>query len=496
MLPFPEAAPKSNATGLENKNSKLIQNHSQPWLAASVESVTHRCHLTPPNIFSELPRTPFSSQTLSIDPRTICLVRLAVRNMTRVSTLRIVFGHPKLTEALLRCFFDENRERESPIKRLWLENVRIVEGTEMFLDRHKYSLPLRLDFSGVEKLRLRRLPLASMDMPQEERARNPAIFVYSRGVTVQELQNGLGGNYLTSTSPLKNEVIPGHEQLEHALDDIDHSNEQSPLEMLMGRAIRYDDAIYKALSQEVKFPAEVVAATVPSPYWRSILAYRDQWDGPVTELPAEGARIFRQIFRADVPTASQCAASMFGSMAATLTSLNIDWVITPPGSPRFKRGDYERWIKWYADLFNLRFPHLKAFQYRNAVAQQTVLPEGLFLFDYCTIFTGNNYERRWVPGVHHSPPFLMGLKPLEFFEAHPNLQCLAWPMDQFFSPTRRIDLSERVQRVIDRLGQTLIDLRVDAFYTGFAEPHSAHDQVLDHIATRKYLLCQLTMTIC
>lgn len=496
MLLSPKAAPESNITGLEHMNNKLTQEHSQPWLAASVESVTHRCHLTPPNIFTELPRTPFSSQTLSIDPRTICLVRLAVRNMTRVNTLRIVFGHPKLTEALLRCFFDEKRERENPIKRLWLENVRIVEGTEMFLDRHKYSLPLRLDFSGVEKLRLRRLPLASMDMPQEERARNPTIFVYSRGVTVQELQNGLGGNYLTSTSPLKNEVIPGHEQLEHALDDIDHSDEQSPLEMLMGRAIRYDDAIYRALSQEVKFPAEVVAATVPSPYWRSILAYRDQWDGPVTELPAEGSRVFRQIFRTDMPTAAQCAASMFGSMATTLTSLNIDWIITPPGSPRFKRGDYERWIKWYADLFSLRFPHLKAFQYRNAVAQQTVLPEGLFLFDCCTIFTGNNYERRWVPGVQHSPPFLMGLKPLEFFEAHDNLQCLAWPMDQFFSPTRRIDISERVQKVIDRLGQTLVDLRVDAYYTGFAEPHSAHDQVLDHVATRKYCLCYLTRTIC
>ena len=155
-----ERPPSQNIPGLEHTNSELTQKHSHPWLAASVESVTHRCHLTPPNIFSELPRTPFSSQTLSIDPRTICLVRLAVRNMTRVNTLRIVFGHPKLTEALLRCFFDENRERENPIKRLWLENVRIVEGTEMLLDRHKYSLPLRLDFSGVEKLRLRRLPLA------------------------------------------------------------------------------------------------------------------------------------------------------------------------------------------------------------------------------------------------------------------------------------------------------------------------------------------------
>jgi hypothetical protein len=415
--------------------------------------------------------------------------------MTRVNTLRVVFGHPKLTEALLRCFFDENRQRENPIKRLWLDNVRIVEGTEMVLDRHKYSLPLRLDFNGVEKVRLRRLPLASMDIPQEEKARNPSIYVYSRGTSVQELQNGLGGNYLTSTSPLKNEVIPGHEQLEHALDDIDHSNEQSPLEMLMSRAIRYDDAIYKALSREVKFPAEVVAATVPSPYWRSILAYREQWDGPVTELPDEGSRIFRQIFRTDVPTAAQCANSMFSSMATTLTSLNLDWVMSKPDPRRMRRGDYERWIKWYADLFSMRFPHLKAFQYRNAVTHQSLLPDGLFLFDHSTIFTGNDFESRWVPGVHASPPFEIGLKPLEFLEAHANLQCLAWPMDQFFSHIRRSDIFERVRSVIDRLGQTLVDLRVDAFYSGFAEPHSANNKVLGSSDTRKYLLSYITLII-
>jgi len=430
-----------------------------------------------------------------MDPRTICLVRLAVRNMTRVNTLRIVFGHPKLTEALLRCFFDADRERENPVKRLWLENVRIVEGTEMVLDRHKYGLPLSLNFDGVEMVRLRRLPLTTMDISQEARATNGAIFVYSRGETGRELQNGLGGNYLTSTSPLNREVIRGHEQLEHALDDIDHSNEQSPLEALMGRAIRFDDAIYKALSLKVKFPAEVIAAAVPSPYWRSILAYRDQWDGPLTELSAEGSRIFRQIFRTDLPTAAQCAGSMFSSMAMSLTSLNIDWVITPPDPQRLKRADYERWIKWYADLFSLRFPHLKAFQYRNAVAQQTLLPEGLFLFDYSTIFTGNDFERHWVPGVHLSPSFEIGLKPLEFFEAHANLQCLAWPMDQFFSHTRRSDISARVRSVIDKLGQTLIDLRVDAFYTGFAEPHSADDEVLNDSATRKCSLRQLMSTI-
>ena len=138
-----QAPPKSSAISHEYIIWQANPDHCQPWLAASVESVTHRCHLTPPNIFSELPRTPFSSQTLSIDPRTICLVRLAVRNMTRVNTLRLVFGHPKLTEALLRCFFDENRKRENPIKRLWLDNVRIVEALPIYracrLDKYPRS---------------------------------------------------------------------------------------------------------------------------------------------------------------------------------------------------------------------------------------------------------------------------------------------------------------------------------------------------------------------
>lgn len=450
-----------------------------------MESVTHRCHLTPPNIFTELPHTPFSSQTLSMDPRTICLVRLAVRNMVRVNTLRIVFGHPKLTEALMRCFFDENREREHPVKRLWLENVRIVEGTEMVLDRHKYGLPLRLDFDGVEMFRLRRSPLSSMEMPQEQRVTNRRVFVYSRGGTSRELQNGLGGNYLTSTNTLGAEVVRGHEQLEQALDGEDHSMEQSPLGDLMGSAVRFDDAIYEALSREVKFPAEVIAATIPSIYWRSMLAYRDEWSGPMTELSPEGSRIFNQIFRIDIPTAAHCASSMFNSMANTLTSLNIDWVLAPPNAEKMTTVDYERWVKWYVDLFSLRCPHLKAFQYRNAVAQQTLLPEGLFLFDYSTIFTGNSFEQHWVPGSHSSPPFEVGLQPLEFFEAHTNLQCLAWPMDQFFSHVRRSDISTRVQNVIDRLGQTLIDLRVDAFYTGVAEPHSGDVQVMDTSGTRK-----------
>jgi hypothetical protein len=431
-----------------------------------------------------------------MDSRTICLVRMAVRNMTRVHTLRVVFGHPKLTEALLRCFFDENRSRETPVKKLWLENVRIVEGTEMVLDRHKYGLPLRLNFEGVEVVRLRRLPLNSMEPDYGRATSDRSLFVYSRGGEARELQNGLGGNYLTSTHKLGSEIVGGHLQLERALKEETRTEEQNraaklehwPLEALMSAAMRFDDAIYEALpGMGIALPAEVLAAKVPSHHWRSIHAYRDRWPGPVTELSADSSRLFRSLFRTDVPTAGQCAIPLFQNISSTLTSLNIDWAIVAPDLEKMQRADYELWIKWYADLFSLRCPHLKAFQYRNAVALRTLLPEGLYLFDRSTIFTSNDFERHWVPGGWPAPPVEIGLKALEFFEAHTNLLCLAWPMDQFFSHAPQPGIAERVRDVVFRLGQRLVDLRVDAFYSGHAEPHSADEKVMDNVAARKHL---------
>lgn len=67
---------------------------------------------------------------------------------------------------------------------------------------------------------------------------------------------------------------------------------------------------------------------------------------------------------------------------------------------------------------------------------------------------------------------VLGLKPLEFMEAHSNLQCLAWPMDQFFAHSKHSDHDARVQKVIDTLGRTLLDLRVDTFYSGYGETQS------------------------
>jgi hypothetical protein len=178
--------------------------------------------------------------------------------MTRVSTLRVIFGHPKLTEALLRCFFDADRRAENRVKRLWLDNVNIVAGTEQLSTFEKYWLPLKLDFRGVEKLRLRRLPLLAKNIDDQYRLTRRTQVVYSRGGRAAELSDGLGGNYLTTTSFAGAEIVPGLEQAEQAGQDVETSQQLSPLETLMHSANRFDDAIYDALSLQYKFPAEMM----------------------------------------------------------------------------------------------------------------------------------------------------------------------------------------------------------------------------------------------
>jgi hypothetical protein len=442
-----------------------------------VEAVTHRCHLTPPDLFNELPHRPFTAQTLSIDPRTICLVRLAVRNMTRVNTLRVVFGHPKLTEALLRSFFDADRKAENRVKRLWLDNIDIVPGTERISIFEKYGLPLKLDFRGVETLRLRRLPLGVADMTDQQRFTRRTQVVYSRGGRASELADGLGGNYLTTTNFAGGEIVPGLEQAELAGQGLESGSRASPLESLMHPANMFDDAIYEALSRQYTFPPEVVAAHIPSHYQRSAHTYMDRWTLPVDQNP-EQVHTFKQLFRTELPSPAACANSLLTDMAKTLTSLNIDWAIKAPQVIVQRKNvggmlpaDHIRWVEWFSDLFSLRFPCLRAFQYRNAVTAHTALPPGLYLFDQSTIDFGDALVEEG-----SQPDFTIDLKPLEFMEAHADrLKCLAWPMDRFFTNEYRPDISTRVRSVIEKLSRSLVDLRVDEMYFRYPETNSEED---------------------
>ncbi|KAH7406184.1 hypothetical protein DE146DRAFT_435793 [Phaeosphaeria sp. MPI-PUGE-AT-0046c] len=128
------------------------------------------------------------------------------------------------------------------------------------------------------------------------------------------------------------------------------------------------------------------------------------------------------------------------SCAHTLTSLNLDWVL-------WRRGEDDRVDDSSSAMISLaalRFPQLRAFQLRNAVLQQTQLHNDILLLEDTF---------------------------LEFMEFHTKLQCLAWPLDKFYSHVKpSIDVRNRSLKVVAHLATTLTDLRVDAQYAGHGEP--------------------------
>lgn len=95
--------------------------------------------------------------------------------------------------------------------------------------------------------------------------------------------------------------------------------------------------------------------------------------------------MFRQLFRANGPTAGKTALALLGSAKDTLTSLTLDWAMTAPDESSMNREDYEGWLRWYVQLFDLRFPSLQVFQYRNAIVDKSMLPSGLFLLDHSNL---------------------------------------------------------------------------------------------------------------
>lgn len=208
---------------------KLVILATRPWIAAQVQVLEHRCHLPPVGIFNELPRTPLSGQTMSFDPRTVELVKLAVAGMTRCHTLRIVFGHANLNDALLRCFFDKRRVRETPVRRLWMEDCRIAAGCDGSIPSHPYGLPLELDFTGLESVRFRRMPLRPAADKGEAAARYH--FVHARGMEMGQLQDGQGGMYRTTVSDVDMSILNNF-----------------PLLM------RWDDEIFEELARECSLP--------------------------------------------------------------------------------------------------------------------------------------------------------------------------------------------------------------------------------------------------
>ena len=487
---------------------KLFLLATKPWLAAQVQILTHRCHLPPPAIFHELPRNTFSAQTLSADPRTIQLVQMAVANMKKVHTLRIILGHPHLTDALLRCFFDSRRVGGdyARIRKLWLENCRVSVGLNTDIDRHPMGLPLRLDFTGIESVRLRRMPLRTAPLDPTV---YPICLVYTRDVHMEELQDGVGGRYATSINALSTEMGAADDyftwleevsqpmDVESACLDGDPTQRlecDHPLMDLYRAAQRWDDQIYESLALLVEIPEEARVLSELNCRKRAETSYRGNVLDPdsLSKVPTA----LRDMQLEKMPCAD-AALIMLNSVSSTLTSLNLDWIMSTPylaGSQNCPRkGDrrYESWIDMYYSLFSCRFPNLKSFQVRNCVVSHTTLPAGLYLLDTSAIPTERSLTRQESNASQDVPFELMGLA---FMEAHPNLQCLAWPLSRFFSDKRSsADVTQRVNLVLENLARNLIDLRVDTKFSETGEPFSEVDGMGTHEEriTRKRFIAEL-----
>ncbi|KAF2025638.1 hypothetical protein EK21DRAFT_116648 [Setomelanomma holmii] len=154
-------------------------------------------------------------------------------------------------------------------------------------------------------------------------------------------------------------------------------------------------------------------------------------------------------------------AGLLDASVSTLTSLSLDWIL-------WRRRDndfYDDSAKMLRCIADQRWPNLRAFQLRNAVLPQTKIPDDIFLLEDTF---------------------------LDFLEYHQKLQCLAWPIDKFYSHVSpSIEVRSRGLKLVAHLANMLTDLRVDAQYAGSGEPltdmsHSLEESQ-ERIRRRKFI---------
>jgi hypothetical protein len=362
-----------------------------PAIASKVQTITHRCHLPTPNIFNELPRMHFDANNLSQDPRLHILLRLAIQNLVNVHTLRIVYGHWKLTNALIAGLLDEGRPRRVPLRKLWLESCCFEK------DALYACLPGKA--TGLESIRLRRLGSQILDTQQRQEMQFME-FKLSRGGQYYQMHNG-AGSFVGSTVHFSEEGLPDRWP-------------RPSVEELVAKGKTFDTAIWDELPG-IRECIDALPSHMLAPTTRTIAP------GPVNVMA----------------WLIQCSAS-------TLTSLNLDWI-------HWRKKEGESGVDhcsnsslFLTSLSQLRFPHLRAFQIRNAVLPLTKLPDDVFLLEDTF---------------------------LEFMEAHPKIQCLGWPMDKVYSHVKpSIDVQSRSRKLVSHLAMMLTDLRMDTQYANHGEP--------------------------
>ncbi len=340
----------------------------------------------------------FDGQNLSQNARLHLLLKLAIRNLVNVHTLRIIFGHWKLTSSLIVGLLDQNRPRRVPLRRLWLESCCISVTTIHFL------LPNRT--TGLESIRIRRLELTS---PQTVQSRGMGLleFRLSRGGQFYHVHNGSGG-WMGTTVQFSEEGLPAHWPRQSALE-------------VFARGEAFDAAMWDDLPTIKNYVDSAV------------------WGDDIHCLPTSPKEPMAWLLECSAPT---------------LTSLNLDWIL-------WRRSDddpYDNSMDTLHTLRQLRFPHLRAFQVRNAVLPLTKLPDGVFLLEDTF---------------------------LEFLEAHPKIQCLAWPLDRIYGHIKpSVDVQNRTRKLVAHLAMMLTDLRVDTQYAGHGEPLTDESRTPEELQNR------------
>lgn len=332
-------------------------------------------------LVTELPLTYFHAKDLSQDARLHALLRIAIQNLVNVHTLRIISGHWMLTNALVAGFLRYDRPRRVPLRKLWLESSFLSVSPEQFL------LPGQAN--ELEYIRVRRLASESLETLQE-RGMNRDGYKFQRGGHHHWIHNGSGG-WLQTT------VDRAHVDLPPVMTEQSHYDRCASLDASMWENLPEICDFVDANQIEV----DNVLETTPS-------AEPLDW--------------------------------LFATSLTTITSLNLDWILWR----RSEDDISERSKETLSALSCLRFPHLRAFQVRNAVLPLTQLAEDVFLLEDTF---------------------------LEFMESHPKIQCLGWPLDRFYRHIKPVPgVQNRSRKLVAHLAMMLTDLRIDTQYDRFGEP--------------------------
>ena len=377
---------------------KLYILATNPALAFKVQTLTHRCHLPMPNIFTELPRMYFDADNISVDTRLHKLLGAAIRNLVNVHTLRIVYGHWHLTTALVRGFLHHGRPRQVPLRKLWLESCAFDIRNVGFLGPTLNT--------ELESVRLRRLRAEPWLLGRKHEM-NWLDMKLARGGHFYQMHNGAGA-WVGTTVEFSPKDLPVQLMV--------------PTKEAMTAIGRSFDSIMWA-----ELPPEIIEYVGDLPLY-------------TPKTPPVPMGPMHWLF--------QCSQS-------TLTRLDLDWILW---RQREHNDAYDVSSDFLRDLAGMRFPHLIAFQMRNAVLPMTKLPDDVFLLE--DTFLG-------------------------FLEAHPKIKCLAWPLDKFYNHTRpTVEVQSRCRSLIAHLAMVLTDLRLDTYYAGNGEPMTDDSNTIEAMYQR------------